>query len=160
YSVAMSALWNDETFVDVRRIIRDHRPDVMHCTNTFPLISPSVYYAAKAEGIPVVQSLHNYRLHCANGYLLRNGRPCEACHGKVFAWSGLRHACYRNSRAASAVVAGMQTVHRALGTWRRCVDQYVTCSQFARQKFLSAGLPADRITVKPNFVHPDTGPGE
>ena len=77
--VAVRTLWNDDSYIDIRNLIRQHRPDILHCTNTFPLISPAVYYAARAENVPVVQSLHNYRLLCANGYLLRDGKPCEAC---------------------------------------------------------------------------------
>src|SRR5262245_48164919 len=143
--LALTTLWNDATYIEVRELIRRQRPDVVHCTNTFPLISPSVYYAAQSEGVPVVQSLHNYRLECANGYFLRNGAPCEACHGKRFAWPALVHACYRNNRAATGVVAGMQTLHHVIGTWRNTVSLYVTCSEFARDKFVSAGLPAEKV---------------
>jgi exopolysaccharide biosynthesis WecB/TagA/CpsF family protein len=156
--VAMSAMWSDETYGEVRQLITRHRPDVLHCTNTFPLISPSVYYAARSEGVAVVQSLHNYRMHCTNGYLLRDGVPCEACCGKFFAWPALGHGCYRNSRAATTVVAGMQTIHRVIGAWNQ-VDLFVTCSKFARDKFLASGLPEEKVVVKPNFVHPDSGPG-
>jgi glycosyltransferase involved in cell wall biosynthesis len=131
----------------------------MHCTNTFPLMSPSVYQAARAEGVPVVQSLRNYRLLCPGALFLRDGKVCEDCLGKAFAWPGVRHGCYRQSRAASAVVAGMTAVHRLIGTWHRGVDVYFTPSEFARQKHIEGGLPADRILVKPNFIDPDPGPG-
>src|SRR4051812_30142026 len=158
--VAVRTLWNDESYIEIRNLIRQHRPDILHCTNTFPLISPAVYYAARAENVPVVQSLHNYRLLCANGYLLRDGKPCEACIGKLFAWPAVKNCCYRNDRAATAVVTGMQTLHRAIGTWRNCVNLYVTCSQFAREKLLTAGLPGEKVLVKPNFVNPDSGVGD
>src|SRR5690606_31761854 len=128
--------------------------EVMHCTNTFPLMSPSVYRAARAEGVPVVQSLRNYRLLCPGALFLRDGKVCEDCLGKAFAWPGVRHGCYRGSRAGSAVVAGMTAAHRLLGTWRRAVDVYFTPSEFARQKHIEGGLPADRILVKPNFIDP------
>src|SRR3954470_19704698 len=155
--VALQTLWNDESYIEIRNLIRDRRPDVVHCTNTFPLISPAVYYAARAENVPIVQSLHNYRLLCANGYLMREGKPCEACLGKLFAWPAVKNCCYRDDRAASTVVAAMQAVHRAVGTWRNAVTMYVTCSEFARDKFMSAGLPEEKLVVKPNFVNPDTG---
>jgi exopolysaccharide biosynthesis WecB/TagA/CpsF family protein len=157
--LAIGTFWNDETYIEIRDLIRQLRPDIVHCTNTFPLISPAVYYAARAENVPIVQSLHNYRMLCTNGYLLRDGKPCEDCLGKLFAWPAIQHGCYRNNRAATAVVAGMQTMHRAIGTWRQSVDMFVTCSQFAREKFLSIGLPGEKILVKPNFVNPDTGIG-
>jgi exopolysaccharide biosynthesis WecB/TagA/CpsF family protein len=158
-NVAMRTLWNDESYIEIRSLIRQQRPNILHCTNTFPLISPAVYYAARAENVPVVQSLHNYRLFCANGYLLRDGKPCEACIGKSFAWPAVTNCCYRNDRGASTVVAGMQALHRAIGTWRNTVNMYITCSQFAREKFLFAGLPAEKLIVKPNFVNPDAGIG-
>ena len=143
----------------LRDVLRRERPAVMHCTNTFPLLSPSAYYAARAEGVPVVQSLRNYRLACLNSSLMRNDRICETCLRRSVPWPGVLHACYRDSYLASATVAAMLVVHRARGTWRNQVACFYTPSEFARTKLLEAGLPADRLFVKPNFVHPDPGPG-
>jgi len=155
--VARRTLWNRESYRQLRESIQGTRPAVMHCTNTFPLISPSAYYAAKAEGVPVVQSLHNYRLFCAAATFLRDGRPCEDCIGKRIPWPGVVHRCYRNSRPASAVVVSMQALHRVKNTWTCMVDRYIALSEFSRRKFIEAGLPADRIAVKPNFIDPDPG---
>lgn len=152
--------WNRDSHRQVRRLIEQEQPDVMHCTNIFPLISPAVYSAAKAEGVPVVQSLRNYRLLCPNAYLLRENRVCEDCLGKMFAWPGVLHGCYRGSRAASAVVAGMSALHRGLRTWQRKVDVYFTPTEFARRQFLRAGFPAEKLLVKPNFIDPDPGLGD
>lgn len=156
---AKRTIWNRETYRELRTFIRHERPDVMHCTNVFPLISPSAYYAARDEGVPVIQSLHNYRLLCPNALCLRQGKVCEDCVGRVFAWPAVRHACYRNSRAASATVALMQRFHRSKKTWTKAVDRYIALTEFGRQKFLLAGLPAERIDVKPNFVRHDPGVG-
>lgn len=153
-AVAGRTLWSRKTYRQFRQGLRSFRPDVAHFTNTFPLISPAAYYAAKAESVPVVQSLHNYRLLCPNAQLLRDGRPCQDCLSKLVAWPGVRHACYRGSRAASAVVAGMLAVHQVLGTWQTKVDAYITLAQFARDQFVEHGWPAERMHVKPNFVHP------
>jgi glycosyltransferase involved in cell wall biosynthesis len=158
-AVACKTLWNGETAAAVRAVIRRERPDVMHCTNTFPLLSPSIYHAARAEGVPVVQSLRNYRLMCPNALFLRGGRVCEDCMGKGCAWPSVRHRCYRGSRTASAVVALMLLLHRLLGTWRRAVDLYFTPTEFARRKYIQGGLPAGRIAVKPNFLESDPGAG-
>jgi glycosyltransferase involved in cell wall biosynthesis len=128
--------------------------------NFFPLISPAVYYAARAEGVPVVQTLRNYRLLCSNGLFFRDGHVCEDCLGKTLPWPGVIHACYRESRAGTVPVAAMISIHRALRTWTRMVDVYIALTEFARQKFPEGGLPAKRIVTKPNFVHPDPGPGE
>jgi glycosyltransferase involved in cell wall biosynthesis len=159
WKIAHKTLWNRETCREVRALIRRERPDVMHCHNTFPLISPSLYYAARRERVPVVQTLHNYRLLCPSGLLLRKGRICEDCLRRPLAWPALVHGCYRGSRVASAVVAAMLATHRASGTWSRAVTRYIALTQFARQKFIAGGLPAGRIAVKPNCVVPDPGPG-
>ena len=157
---AWRTVWNHQTYVRLRALIRRDRPGVLHCTNTFPLISPAAYYAARHEKVPVVQSLHNYRLLCPAANLLRDGRPCEDCVGRPVPWPAVAHGCYRQRRAVTAVVAGMLTVHRLLGTWSRAVDRYIALSEFSRRKFIEAGLPAGKVALKPNFVHPDPGPGQ
>src|SRR5262249_1807397 len=136
WDIARRTFWNRDTYTTLRRLIRRQRPDVMHCTNTFPLISPAAYYAARSEGVLVVQSLRNYRLLCPNALFLRNGRICEDCMGKAIPWPGVLHGCYRDSRAASAVVAGMVAGHRAMRTWTRAIDLYFTLTEFARNKFI------------------------
>jgi glycosyltransferase involved in cell wall biosynthesis len=157
--VAAMTTWNPEAYREIRGRVRRDRPAVMHCHNTFPLISPAAYRAARDEGVPVVQTLHNYRLLCPSATFFRNGRPCEDCMGKLVPWPGVVHACYRDSRAATGAVATMLGVHRMLGTWGRDVDVYIALTEFARRKFIEGGLPADRVMVKPNFVHPDPGLG-
>jgi len=130
-----------------------------HCVYTFPLISPSAYYACREAGVAVVQTLHNFRLLCPGAMLLRQYRPCEDCVGRSVAWPALLHRCYRESGAATAVAAGMVAVHPLFGTWTRMIDVYIALTEHGRGKFVAGGLPPDRIVVKPNFVHPDPGPG-
>lgn len=156
-SVAATTVWNGDSLAEVRALIQRTRPDVMHVHNTFPLISPTIYYAARREGIPVVQSLHNFRLICPGGLLRRNGATCEQCIGTTTRWHGVVHGCYRGSRAASGVVAAMLGTHRALGTWRNYVDRYIALSEFARSRFVRDGFPEEQIVVKPNFVDCDPG---
>jgi glycosyltransferase involved in cell wall biosynthesis len=157
--LAAGTLWNTQAKRELEQLLIRERPDVVHFHNTFPLISPATYYAARRAGVPIVQTLHNFRLICPSATLFRDGRPCEACVGRVFAWPGILHACYRGSRSASAVTAGMLTVHRALGTWRGLVDVYLPCSEFARQKFIEGGMPAAKLVVKPNCLPSDPGVG-
>ena len=152
-------IWSFESYGEIRAKIRAFRPDIVYVHNFFPLLSPSVYYAARAERVPVVQSLQNYRLACPNAMFFRKGRICEDCADKFLPWPGIVHACYRNSHAGSAALAAMIAFHRLLGTWKTRVDRYVVCTEFSKQKFIRCGLPADRISVKPHFVHPDPGPG-
>lgn len=152
--LARSALWNSAVYRELRSLIRQTRPHVMHLHNTFPLISPAAYYAARAEGIPVVQTLHNYRLLCLNALLFRDGCVCEDCVGRLGPWPGVLHACYRGSRMASVGVVAMLVFHRLLGTWRNAIGTYIALAKAARLKFIEGGLPANKIVVKPNFLHP------
>lgn len=157
--LALRTVWSQESYNKVRQHLRHSPTDLVHVQNFFPLISPSVYYAARAHNVPVVQSIRNYRLICPNGLFFRDGQVCEDCLGKSIPWPGARHACYRQSHAASATVVAMLTAHRLLRTWLKQVDLFIAISQFARQKCIEAGLPEDKIVVKPNFVHPDPGAG-
>ncbi len=127
-SAARGTFSNRRSYDAIRTILRQVAPALMHCTNTFPLISPAAYTAARAAGVPVVQALHNYRLACPNALLMRSGRVCEDCLGKSFAWPGILHGCYRNSAVATSVVASMVAWHRFKGTWKRSVDLYYTVS--------------------------------
>jgi glycosyltransferase involved in cell wall biosynthesis len=149
--LALRAFWSARTYLEVRRLIRSRRPDVVHAHNIFPLISASVYSAAHAEGIPVVQTLHNYRLVCPASTLLRDGKLCELCVGHV-PWYAVRYRCYRSSRAQSLALAAILTVHRVLGTWDHGVDAYIALTNFGREIFARGGLPSERIFIRHNAV--------
>jgi glycosyltransferase involved in cell wall biosynthesis len=159
FRLGARTIWSAESHRAVARLARQLRPDVAHVHNTLPLLSPSVHHALSASGTPVVQTLHNFRLLCPQGMLLRDGRPCHDCVGRNPPLPALRHACYRGSRGATAAVAAMLTVHRGLGTWGRRVDAFVALSEFARARFVEGGLPAERLHVKSSFVDPDPGRG-
>ncbi len=159
-AMARATIWNRSVRNDLANTLRRRRVDLLHVHNTLPLLSPSVYYAGRAAGAAVVQTLHNYRPVCANGLLLRGGVPCEDCVGSPVPWRAVRHACYRDSRVASAAVATMAATHVALGTWQTQVDAYIAPSEFTRRKFVQAGLDGDRIHIKPHFVSPDPGIGD
>jgi len=158
----LAARWSRETLRRVDRFLDEHPLDVAHVHNFFPALSPSLHAALSARGVPVVQTLHNYRLLCANGYLLREGRVCEDCVAQG-PWNAVRHGCYRGSRLQTAVWADMVAHHRTRGTWERDVDRFAVPSDFARRKLLAAGLPPERVEVLPLCV-PDPGepapPGE
>lgn len=154
------AVWARDASKAIDTMVRDYSPGVVHFHNIFPLISPAAYYAVKAHGLPVVQTLHNYRLLCANALLLREGHACEKCVSRTVGWPGVWHACYRSSRAASGAVVGMVTAHKLMGSWNRKVDVYIALTEFAKAKFVQNGLSEDRIMIKPNFVDPDPGMGD
>jgi glycosyltransferase involved in cell wall biosynthesis len=135
----------------IRHRIRETRPDVVHLHNPFPLISPWVVRVAKSEGVPVVQTVHNYRHSCPAGDFFRNGAPCEDCSGKALPWPAVVHGCYRGSRPQSAVMAAAARVHRA--TWLM-VDRFLPVSEFVAGHLVKSGIPRARITVRPNSSEP------
>lgn len=148
---ALGTLWSTRTRAELGALLRAERPDVLHVHNTFPLISPSLYWAAADCGVPVVQTLHNFRLLCPQAMLLREGRVCESCVGRL-PLAGVVHGCYRGSRAQTGVLAGVLVLHRAMGTWAHKVHRYIALNDFCRAKFIEGGVPAARIAVKANFV--------
>lgn len=150
-SAAMTAIWSRRSTADIGEVCRRFRPDIIHAHNTFPLISPSLYWSASAHRVPVVQTLHNFRLLCPQATFLRNGTICEDCIGKL-PWRAVTRRCYRDSAAQSAVLTGMLATHRLLGTWRERVTTYIALNRFARDKYIAGGLPAERFRIKPNFV--------
>jgi glycosyltransferase involved in cell wall biosynthesis len=152
---ALQLRWNPTMAERVARFLASHPSDVAHVHNFFPLLSPSVHATLREIGLPVVQTLHNYRLVCANGIFLREGRPCEECAVRG-PWRAVRYGCWRGSRMATALWAEATAAQRRWGTWLACVDRFVAPSRFAKRKLAAAGLPPERIIVKPNAV-PDPG---
>lgn len=151
-AVAARTIWNRSAARDVDELVRRNQVDVVHFHNTFPLISPASHYAAKRAGAAVVQTLHNFRLLCPAGVLMRDGRPCELCLDRTVKWPAVVHRCYRDDAAASTVVSGMLAVHGALRTWHSQVDAFIALSRFARDRFVAGGLPADRIHINGGLV--------
>jgi len=142
--------WSRGSYRAIEEIIKLEKPDIVHVCNTFPLISPSVYYACHKYGIPVVQTVQNYRLFCASGIFFRGNNVCEECieHSNIRA---IKYGCYRNSRIQTIPLVLMHQVHKWLNTWTNYVDVYVAATEFSRQKLIQGGLPAERVAVKPNF---------
>ncbi len=154
--VALSSIYSRRSRVQVEERITDSKPDIVHVHNFFPQLSPSVYYACTKAKIPVIQTLHNFRLICPNALLFRDGAPCEDCVGRLIPWPGIKNACYRDSHVGTAVVATMLTTHRLWGTWQ-VVDAYIALSEFARRKLIAGGVPSSHLFVKPNCLMPDPG---
>jgi glycosyltransferase involved in cell wall biosynthesis len=155
-SLVGQPVWAWDSYRDFRALLRQNRPEIVHVHNTFPLISPSIFWACRKRGVPVVHTLHNYRLLCPQANFFRAGKPCQDCITGSY-WQGAVHGCYRNSSFETVPVALMLTVHRECKTWIRMVDRYIAPSDFARDQFVKGGFPASQITVKPNFVDPDPG---
>ena len=143
--------WSCSSYRQMKKILREFRPQVVHFHNTFFMLSPSVYAACREENVPVVQSLHNFRLRCANGLFFRNNRVCEDCL-KGSLWNGVRHRCYKNSRLITTLVVRILEEHWKRGTWTNMVDYYIAVTEFSRQKMIQAGIAPEKIVVKPNCV--------
>jgi glycosyltransferase involved in cell wall biosynthesis len=158
--LAKNTLWNRSVYDELRSLIRQKQPQVAHFHNTWPLISPAAYYAARDEGVAVIQTLHNYRLLCPNALFFRDGRVCEDCLGRALPLPGVVHGCYRGSRSQSAMVAATVSLHSLLGTWTKVVDTFIVYSQFAMDKFIQGGLPAQKLAFKTNFLHPAPAVGD
>ena len=154
--LGIGTIWSQRSYNEIRALVHRERPEVAFFHNVVPLISPSAYYACHRAGIPVVQTLHNYRLFCPAGQFYREGRICEECVQQSVLRS-VQHRCYHGSAAATASVAGMLAVHRWMKTSVRLVDRFIVRTEFARRWFVGAGLCAEKVTVKPCFVEPDPG---
>jgi glycosyltransferase involved in cell wall biosynthesis len=154
-SLLWRTTWASDTYHDVRTMLRREKPDVVHVYNTLALVSPSIFHACAAEGVPVVQTHYNYRSVCPAATLLRNARICEECIDHSLMRS-VKYACYRESKIQTAALATSIAVHRAIGTWTKCVQVFIVPTEFMKHK-LAAGLPVDRIEVRPNWHDPDPG---
>ena len=158
--LARDVVWSRRTARELAALAASFRPQVIHVHNVFPLVSPAVFWIGRSLSVPVVQTLHNFRLLCPEGTFLRDGRICEDCLGRV-PWRAVWHGCYRGSVPQSAALTASITLHRAAGTYPGRVARFIALTQFARAKFVAGGLPPERIAVKPNFVdveRPDEGP--
>jgi glycosyltransferase involved in cell wall biosynthesis len=155
-TLLIRTVWASDTYHDFGALLEREKPDVVHVHNTFVMISPSIYGACRRRSIPVVQTLHNFRLLCPGAQFLRDGKICEDCVEHSLLRS-VWHGCYRDSRPATASVALMLAWHRRAGTWDELVDRYIALTNFARNKFIASGFAPDKIVVKPNFVDPDPG---
>lgn len=156
-SLLTQTVWSKKTHTEFLSLLKKINPDIIHVHNTFPLISPSLYWAAQTLNVPLVQTLHNFRLLCPQATFLRNGRVCEDCVGHI-PWRGVIRRCYRGSFAQTAVLSGMLTIHRSMGTYKNKIDRYIALNEFCKNKYIQGGIPAQKIMIKPNFVD-DVGVG-
>jgi glycosyltransferase involved in cell wall biosynthesis len=149
--LALTATWARDSCDALTALIVSERPDVAHFHNTFPLVSPAAYRACTSHGVPVVQTVHNYRLLCPAATLLRRERICEDCVGRT-PWPSVVHGCYHGSRLQSLIAGSSLVAHRAIGTYRKHVQRYIALTAFGRAMLVRGGFSAERILVKPNFV--------
>jgi glycosyltransferase involved in cell wall biosynthesis len=154
-SLAISAIrsfYSRPSYKVASEVMASFRPDVLHVHNFVPTLSPSIFFAAHDANVPVVETLHNYLLICANAQLFRDGMPCEKCLQSHSFLPGVRYACYRGSHVGSAVMGASMSIQEMLGTWRHRVGRFIVLTQFASEKLGGSRVPREKIRIKPNFV--------
>lgn len=143
--LASETIWSFQTQRRLSRTISDFHPDIAHFHNTFPLISPSAYYSCHEAGVPVIQTLHNYRLLCPSAIFYRSGKVCQDCKEKLFPYPGILHSCYRNSFVQTCVVALMLFSHRMMNSWKKNIDRFIVSNTFLESQLIDAGYPPKKI---------------
>jgi len=149
---AAGAVWNPFSLNALKRKLREVKPDIVHIHNTFPLLSPSVFYASREHNTPTVMTMHNYRIGCSAATALRKDKPCTLCLDRKSVIPALRYGCYRDSRIATLPVSAMIAFHNAINTWRTNVDAFITLTDFQREKMIQFGIPTESLFVKPQFL--------
>jgi glycosyltransferase involved in cell wall biosynthesis len=147
----LSAIWNPFAARTLKKLIRREQPDIAHCHNTFPLMSPSIFAACHDAGIPVIQTIHNYRHICPAGGFFRDGHLCEECMGTTFPLPALKHRCYRGSLLATTIPALTVCIQRIRRTFTRDVDAVIALNEFEKNKLIEGGFSPERVLIKPNF---------
>ncbi len=151
---ALSTPWNPFALIKVARALGREQPAIMHAHNTFPLLSPAIFHAAKQTATATVLTLHNYRTVCAAAIPMRAGQTCTECIDRHSVLPALRYGCYRHSHLATLPLATSIALHQKLGTWQEQVDAFIVLTDFQRQLMIKAGFPAERLHIKPHF-YPD-----
>lgn len=151
--------WSFSSYKKVRQIIRLEKPDIIHVHNVFPLLSPSIYYAADSEGIPVIQTLHDFRFICPVAFLIRDGKICEECIN-TSPLRSIRYGCFKGSRLKTLPLALMIKLHQSLNTFKVRISAYICLTEFQREIFIKSGFDKKRIFVKPNFIEDTFNPSK
>ncbi|MCU0437703.1 MAG: glycosyltransferase family 4 protein [Raineya sp.] len=148
------SIYNRNSSILLREKISSFKPDVIHTHNFFYVASPSIFYEAKRQQIPVVSTLHNFRLICSGSLLLRDGKTCELCTKAKFPIAGIKHKCFQDSTLKTAQLTFTTGIHKVLGTWKNKIDKFITFTEFTKQKLLKSSLqlPSEKLVIKPNFV--------
>lgn len=150
-NMAFKMIWSEKIYDELIELIKKEKPDIAHFHNIWYNISPSAYYACKKLDVPVVQTLHNFRIFCANGLLFRNSSICDKCLTNS-PFYGVYYGCYRNSKIKTIPISLAENLHRMLGTWNNKINAYISLTEFSRRIFIEYGIPENKIFVKPNFL--------
>lgn len=147
----LAGLYSPKGVREMRRILKEERPDVVNVHNLYPFISPAALFECRKAGVPVVMTVHNFRLICPTGLFMRDGKPCELCLERGNEWGCVRYNC-EHFLLKSVGYAARNAVARYSGAYRKCVDRFACITDFQRKKLIQAGFDAEKIVVIPNSV--------
>jgi len=150
-TIAIQIPWSVSSYRKIKKIVSKENPDIVHVHTFFPLLSPSIYYAIQSSGVPLIQTLHDFRLLCPMAFFMRDGKICEVCRDGSF-FRAVKYGCFKNSRLQSIPVALMLKLHSILGTFNKKVDMYICLTKSQQGVFEKAGFDKDKLLLKPNFV--------
>ncbi len=148
--VGLTTPWNNKVREEFERVLKHFKPDIIHVHNTFPNISPSIFWANR-KMIPIVITLHNYRLLCPAAIPMLNGKICLQCMESNNTVYSVKNGCYRNSKLATIPLAFSVALHKKICTWINKVDGFIALTDFQKDLMGKYGLPIEKIYVKPNF---------
>lgn len=152
FSLLFGIWFSRKHYRNIKKIVRDNNIDIVHVHNFFPLLTPSVFKAAKKSGAKVVHTLHNYRLWCISGILYRDGYDiCELCTKSKLPIFGIKNKCYRKSRLQSLVAQAAFIFYKLFRMFKN-IDYYFVLTDFQRQKIKELGIPSHKIILKPNSI--------
>jgi len=143
--------WSFNYYKNIKQLLIKENPDIIHLHNIFPFISPSVFYAAASVGIPIIQTLHDFRYLCPIAFLMRSGEICDECKDGAFLKS-VEYGCFKGSKLQSIPIALMLKLHWYLNTFKKQIDGYICLTESQRKIFLDAGFDERKLFMKPNFV--------
>lgn len=146
-----STIFSISQYRKIKKVLIENKPDVVHVHNYFPLISPAVFYACKKMNIPVVHTLHNFRAVCPTALLMFDGEICEKSINES-AWWAVKKKVYRDSIFGSFILTCMVELHKKIGTWQQQVNRYIALTDFTKRKYIQAGWPEDKLSIKSNFI--------
>lgn len=153
--LGIQLFYNTKSAYTLNKIVDSFKPDIIHVHNFFYNASPSILFAANKKRIPIIVTLHNYRLICSGSLLMRDFKPCELCVGKKFPTAGIKYSCHRNSKLETAHLTLVTGVHKLLDTWNTKVSRYIALTEFAKKKYINSSLNLDpnKVVVKANSVN-------
>jgi len=156
-SQALNSIWSSSSYNTLMEILKSNNYDIVHVHNTHAVLSPSIFYACRENGVPAVLTLHNYRILCPKATLYRDNNVCELCVKKNFPYYAIYYKCYHNSTLHSIALSMSVAFHNNFGTYRRIVNQCIALTNFSRDLFVKSGIPNKKINIKPNFLESDPG---